>query len=39
MYIIDVGKNIVRESNDEVNWNQAFNKIQPNLLDFDYEKN
>ena len=35
MYDIDVEHNLVIESNDTIDWNQVFNKIKPNLKDFD----
>ena len=37
MYDIDVEHNIVIESNYDINYNQVFNKIKPNLKDFDHE--
>ena len=37
MYDIDVEHNIVIESNYVINYNQVFNKIKPNLKDFDHE--
>ena len=37
MYDIDVEHNIVIESNYDINYNKVFNKIKPNLKDFDHE--
>ena len=33
-----VERNIVIASNDALNWKEGFNKIKPNIKDFDYEE-
>ena len=36
MFDIDVKQNRVLSSNYEINWNEVFNEIKPNLMDFYY---
>ena len=38
MYKIDSKDNIVISSTNSINRNEVFNKVKPNLKDFDYEE-